>query len=340
MKYIFTIIFLLLFTFSYSQDIHFAHVRSMPTFLNPAMTGLFNGKTRISSNYRGQWNSFTKGYKTMAISGDMRAYELKNSIIGGGLSIYSDKAGDLNLSTNSISANASFIQLMGKDTWVSVGFQNSLTQSRIDLSEVKAFDQESNLNANSRTYWHLSTGLSLMHEFKNKSLVHFGAALFHVNNPNVSFFDSRLSNVEGGENLDRKLVLHGGADIKLYKGLNIRPNILFMDQGPHREITMGSFIKYSNNLVFMGDEKDIALYLGAWVRWYTEVNLSGGDALITTARLDFNSSAITVSYDINMSNLRAASYGQGGVEISFIKIMNKKRKRIGNQKLKCPADYF
>ncbi len=329
-----------MFMFTNAQDIHFAHIRSMPTFLNPSMTGLFNGKTRISSNYRGQWNSFTKGYKTMAISGDMRVYELKNSIIGGGISMYSDKAGDLNLSTNSVSLNASFIQLMGKNTWISVGFQNSITQSRIDFSEIKAFDQEFSLTSSSRAYWHLSTGISVMHEFKNKSLLHFGAALFHVNNPNISFFDSNFSGVVGGENLDRKLVLHAGADIKLYKGVTIRPNILFMDQGPHREITTGSFIKYSNNLVFMGNEKDIALYLGAWVRWFSEIDLTGGDALITTARLDFNDSAVTLSYDINMSNLRAASYGQGGVEISFIKIMNKKRKRIGNQKLKCPADYF
>lgn len=324
-----------------TQDIHFSHIKAVPTLLNPAMTGLFNGKMRYSANYKGQWNTFTNGYETMAVSTDMRVKDLKSSIVGGGLSMFSDKAGDLSMMTNSISLNASFIQLIGKSTWVSMGFQNSFSQNRLDMSKVVTFEQETSQFSSNRAYWHLSTGIVLMHEFGKGNLVHIGTALSHINRPNISF----LRTPKGSTNtfvelLDKKITIHGGADFRLSNSLEFRSGFVFMDQGPHREISLGSFLKYSQGLRIRNTDKTGALYLGAWFRWYSEINLNGADALITTARLDYDNTSIAISYDINVSSLTKASLGQGGVELSFIKIMEAKKKRVGNQKLRCPADYF
>ncbi len=325
-----------------SQDIHFSHVKAVPTLLNPAMTGLFNGKMRYAVNYKGQWNAFTNGYKTMAMSADMRIVELKSSIIGGGLSMFSDKAGDLNFATNSISLNGSFIQLLGKSTWVSMGFQNAVTQSRLDISKAITFDQETNHLSNNRMYWDLSTGLALMHEFGKSNLIHFGASLSHINRPNISFLNSKKAGIDNPiiEVLDQKIVLHGGADLHISRSLEFRSGFVFMDQGPHREIALGSFLKYTQGLQFMNSDKTAALYLGAWFRWYSELDLNGADAIIATARLDYDNTSVALSYDLNVSSLTAASSGQGGVELSFVRTIEKKRKRTGSQKLKCPADYF
>jgi type IX secretion system PorP/SprF family membrane protein len=324
-----------------AQDIHFSHIKAVPTFLNPAMTGLFNGKMRYSANYKGQWNTFTNGYETMAVSTDMRITDLKSSIIGGGLSMFSDKAGDLSMMTNSVSLNGSFIQLVGKKTWVSIGFQNSFTQNRLDMSEVVTFEQETSQFSGNKAYWDLSAGLVLMHEFGKGSLVHIGTALSHINHPNVSFLKtSKGSASTFVEILDEKIVIHGGADFRLSNSLEFRSGFVFMDQGPHREISVGSFLKYSQGLHIRNTDKVGALYLGAWMRWYSEIDLQGADALITTARLDYDNTSIAISYDINISSLTKASLGQGGVELSFLKIMEAKKKRVGNQKLKCPADYF
>jgi type IX secretion system PorP/SprF family membrane protein len=323
------------------QDIHFSHIKAVPTILNPAMTGLFNGKMRYSANYKGQWNTFTKGYETMAVSADMRVKDLKSSIVGGGFSMFSDKAGDLGMMTNSISLNASFIQLIGKDTWASIGFQNSFSQNRLDMSEAVTFQQETSHFSNNRAYWDLATGVVLMHEFGKGNLVHIGAALAHLNRPNISF----LKTPKGSTNtfvelLDEKITIHGGADLRLSNYLEFRSGFVFMDQGPHREISLGSFLKYTQGLRIRNTDKTGALYLGTWFRWYSEIDLNGADALIATARLDYDNTSIAISYDINVSSLSKASLGQGGVELSFVRTMEQKKKRVGNQKLKCPADYF
>lgn len=325
----------------HGQDIHFSHIKATPTFINPAMTGLFNGHIRYAANYRGQWNAFTNGYKTIAASADMRVKDLKSSIFGAGVSVFSDKAGDLNFSTNSLSLNASFIQLLGKKTWASFGIQNALTQNRFNFLDAKTLQQETSDFSQSVFYWHLSTGLALMHELKNGNLLYLGTSVFHINQPEVSFLGTgAITDPSAAELLDIKLSIHGGADINLFRSLELRAAFLFTDQGPHREISVGSFLKYSRDFQFSNSDKTAKLYLGAWLRWYSEVDVSGADALIATARLDINNTSIALSYDVNVSTLTRISSGQGGFELSIVKIINKKRKRVGNHKLKCPVDYF
>lgn len=324
-----------------AQDIHFSQTHSVSSSINPAMTGLHNGKARIAANYRGQWNNLTNGYKTVAAEADVRAMELKNSIIGGGISMFCDKAGDLDFATTSISLNTSFIQLVGKDTWVSLGFKNTFSQNSLDLTKMKAFDQEDTYSSRNSGYWDLSTGLALMHQIDKKNLVHIGASIAHINGANISFFDTK--NLKGKPSdaintIARKLVLHGGADIQLGKDFHIRPNFIFMDQGPHREITIGSFVKYDQSIRIGDSNKDAAIYVGAWLRWFTEADLSGSDAFIGAVRMDYDDMFFTLSYDVNISSLLPASDGQGGTELSVVKMISKDK--VKRQKLKCPANYL
>ena len=294
----------------------------------------------MAGNYKSQWNNFTEGYNTAAAAFDVRAVEFKNNIIGGGISMYSDKAGDLDFSTNTVSINASFIQLLGKNTWASIGFKNSFTQSRVDFTQAKTFEIEP-VFFSSLNYWDLSTGLALMHKYNNGNLVYGGASLFHVNGANVSFFNKVLkgsNDIPNIETQDRKVVLHGGADIKVNRNLTLKPTFIFMDQGPHREITIGSFVKYESNQNTMLSDKNASISFGAWMRWYSEINLKGADALITSVRMDMNGMFVTLSYDANISSLRAASKGQGGVELSVVKIID--HKTIAKRKISCPVNYF
>ncbi len=337
---LYTIIILIFSSNLQSQDVHFSHIHSSPTLLNPAMTGLFNGKIRMSGNYKSQWNNFTEGYSTAAAAFDVRAVEFKNNIIGAGISMYSDKAGDLDFSTNTVSMNASFIQLLGKDTWASVGFKNSFIQSRVDFTKAKTFEAEPVFFSNI-SYWDLSTGLAIMHKYKNGNLIYGGASLFHVNGANVSFLSKPLKGGPDQPNIetqDKKVVLHGGADIKVNRNLTLKPTFILMDQGPHREIMIGSFVKYESNQNSMLSEKNASISFGAWMRWYSEINLAGADALITSVRMDMNGMFVTLSYDANISSLRVASQGQGGVELSVVKVIS--HKTIQKRKISCPVNYF
>jgi len=305
------------------------------------MTGLFNGTLRFAGNYKGQWNGFTNGYRTIAAAADMRLKETKNnSIIGGGIVLYADKAGDLEFSTNSASVNFSFLQMLGQSgrTWLSVGIQNSYTQSSLDFKKIKAFEIEPNYFSNNGGFWHLSTGIAFSHEYGKDNSFHLGASLFHINSPDVSFFKN-LKNHEV-ENLDRKLILHGGANIRLSKTARIRPNFLFSDQGPHKEITLGAMAMYRVDQGLSENNYPVKLYLGGWVRWYAEMDLAGTDAMIAAFRVDYKNTNITFSYDINLSTLTRASSAQGGMELSIVKVLTWERKKKTNYKLKCPQDYF
>ena len=332
-------VFLLLSNIVFAQDIHFSHLHSTPTLLNPGMTGLFNGNLRFVGNYKGQWNGFTNGYSTMAAAADMKLLETRGgSILGGGMSLYSDKAGDLDFSTSSASINISFLQMLGRNgrSWIGVGFQNSITQSRLDFNKIETFEEEPLVFTGTKPYWHLGVGLAWTYEFGKKNSFHLGASLFHINAPNISFTTNRQYNEVP---LEKKVVLHGGADITLSKYFGIRPNFVIMDQGPHKEITLGAMVKYGRNSGLSRNDRNVAVYLGGWMRWYAELDLAGTDAFIAAMRIDWKNNSFTLSYDLNLSTLTVASYANGGVELSVMKLLSW-QKKAKNYRLKCPQDYF
>ena len=55
-----------------AQDFHLTHYDAAKIYLNPAMTGMFDGHYRIHANYRNQWSAVaTKPFQTAAIAWDM-----------------------------------------------------------------------------------------------------------------------------------------------------------------------------------------------------------------------------------------------------------------------------
>jgi len=126
---------------SKAQDVHFSHIHATPTFLNPAMTGLFDGDVRFSGNFRTQWTDVTRGYRTMAGAVDMKFAETKgNNVFGGGLQLISDKAGDLDFSTNIVSLNFSVLKALDRKGthFVSLGFQNAFTSTSVNYAKIIA----------------------------------------------------------------------------------------------------------------------------------------------------------------------------------------------------------
>src|SRR3546814_4214408 len=55
---------------AFAQDPHLSQYYSSPLFLNPALTGMFNGEFRISGNQKTQWGSITNPYSTSVASFD------------------------------------------------------------------------------------------------------------------------------------------------------------------------------------------------------------------------------------------------------------------------------
>ena len=327
-----------------AQDIHLSHIHASPILLNPAMTGLFNGDLRLIGNTRSQWQAVTKGYKTVAASADMKLYTTnRGDVLGGGIQVFSDKAGDLDFRTNSTSFNISFMKAFGGGRrrsaghFLSFGLQNSLVSNSLDYTKIVAFDFEPGVQngaANRLNYWDVSAGVAWFSSFDNENSFHVGLSLFHINEPVVSFYKSE--NLTEDLLLYRKWTIHGGGDIRMGKRSHLKPSFIFKDQGPHREITIGSFWKYNTTKKFAKGATS-SFYFGGWYRWHAESDLFGSDAIVAAVRLDLNKTFFTFTFDINISTLREVSYGAGGPEFSIVHIMDFANRSRRPAKVECPA---
>lgn len=320
------------------QDIHFAHIHASPTILNPAMNGVFRGDIRFIANYRDQWQSITNGYRTFAASVDMPLLSVNRSnAIAGGLVLASDKAGDLDFSTNIVGLSLTGLKSLDRkgNNFISFGMQNAFVNNRVDYTNLHVHDVDPTIGSSessSISYWDFSAGVGWFYAFSKSNYFYLGSALFHINNPNVSLYEQDQGE---GISLFRKVVLHGGGDFRLGHSTSIQPEFVFMDQGPHREINLGGFVRYKRGK--NAKRYDYSVYLGGWIRWYAEKDIAGTDAFIAAVKMDFKKTYITFSYDFNLSTLTRASYGRGGPEFSVVKVLEGVRK--SPTKVQCPDFY-
>ena len=322
-----------------AQDIHLSQLHASPLILNPAMTGLYTGDLRFIANTRSQWNSITNGYRTMVGTVDSKILKVgRNDAIGAGLQVYSDVAGDLQFRTRATSLYLSLLKSLDNkgQHFLSVGLQNTVFTQGLDFTKIVAADIEPAVLEgfnNQKSYWDVSAGIAWFYGFDRFNSIHMGLSASHINKPEVLFFNK--DKFESGVTLFRKVVFHAGAELKLSKKSFLKPSLIFKDQGPHRQFTLGTFWKYKN-FKHTTNSPGAAIYLGAWLRWHFEKDFSGTDAIVAAVRLDYKQLYITFSFDVNISSLSEVSYGRGGPELSVVKILSFKRKTRKSSKVKCP----
>ncbi len=327
---------------SFSQDLHFSQYTQTPSLINPALTGA-TSTLRASVIYKDQWRGVTVPYKTFGASLEMKfkasnwekiddkmtkAYKKSFSRLAGGLSFYSDKAGDGNMGTSQVNFSlASFVPLNVKNS-LSVGLQASVVQRTIDFSKLIFPDQYNgtsydptasngeNAASQSFTYPDIAAGVNWSYGYSEKAIAannsfraNIGASMFHVNEPKQKILTG------SNEKLNAKYVLHGDFLIGVpNSNLALAPSYLMEFQGSTKEILLGMMCKYyfKEDSKYTGFIKRSALGLGAAFR--------NKDALILSALVESGQYAIGFSYDVNTSKLTAASTGRGGPEI-FIRFV-------------------
>ncbi|MFH0864741.1 MAG: PorP/SprF family type IX secretion system membrane protein [Bacteroidota bacterium] len=310
-----------------AQDLHFSQYCNSPLSLNPSLAGAFNGDIRLLTNYRDQWKSISTPYKTFAFSGDMGLFRKKtrSSFLGSGISFISDKAGTSQLSINQVSLSLAYhVQISGYNTF-SAGIQGGFTQRSINFDNLK-WDNQYNGNSfdpslptyeanydNNLFYSDFAGGIQWtytrgeMYATANNQLnINAGAAMFHINQPNISFYPFSK------DLLPIKIVLHGNSQIGFKNSkVSLLPSIIYIQQGPLKNIITGGFvrIKLVNESKYTGYIKGAALSFGGLCR----IN----DAIIPVVQFEFAQYAIGMSYDVNTSDLINVSSGKGGFEISL-----------------------
>jgi type IX secretion system PorP/SprF family membrane protein len=321
-----------------AQDIHFSQFYECSSLLNPALTGVTNN-LRATLEYRDQWRSVTVPYKTFCASFEMK-FNQKQWEKGGqgnqfhkklshnlswGISVFSDKAGDGNMGLTQVNLSLSSQVPLSEKMSVAAGVQGSFSQRSIDYTKLiwpdqyngVVYDQNINPNeniaGNNFTYGDLAAGIlwkfgkGEMYMSSNDEIkANAGLAVYHIVQPEERFLAGN------SEFINLRYVFHGGALFGIKNSnLDIAPTFMINLQGSTKEIVFGTLLKYQlrEDSRYTGNIKGMVFSLGGYYR-----NL---DAIIPNVMLEMGQYALSVSYDVNVSELKSASSFRGGIELTL-----------------------
>jgi type IX secretion system PorP/SprF family membrane protein len=322
------LIFVLSSVFVSAQDIHFTQFYMSPLNLNPAMTGVMNCKTRMIANYRNQWAAVlaANAYNTYSVSYDQKVPVGREDYFGIGGSIWGDVAGESRFGTTQGRLSLSYSKKMAgyrkKASYLVIGADAALTNRSISQNDLrwpsqiteKGFDRslpfnEPNFTDTNFLYPDVGAGLLWFSIIDNYTNWYVGAAIAHLNRPNVSFLGETV-------NLYSKYTIHAGLQFELQRRISMLPFGVFMAQGPHRELNAGTNFRFA-----LGPSRTTnqSWEVGAWYRIGNKVP-SGlhSDAVILSSRFNYENFGLGFSYDINVSGLRKAAAANGAFEFSLI----------------------
>jgi type IX secretion system PorP/SprF family membrane protein len=300
-----------------AQDPHFSQFFASPLTLNPAFTGKFDGDLRVAGNYRNQWPTINRAYNTKTVSVDMPIMRTKiafNDTWGVGIMGYSDQSANSALKVNYLTVSSAFHKGLDEDGYqqLGAGFQATYTNMTLDVTNLKFEDQltpfgftgttteifnNSILKAN---YFDLNAGILYSGSTNERNNFYAGVSMYHLTRPKQQFTGSYFA-------LNPRTTFHAGGYFPVGYSNTLHVSGLFSAQGQAYEAVVGGALQLP---VGESTVKPTSVYLGSWVRL--------GDAVIPYVGLEFGDVRLGLSYDANVSALKAASQSRGGMEISLI----------------------
>jgi type IX secretion system PorP/SprF family membrane protein len=291
-----------------AQDIHFSQYFNSPLSLNPALTGSFEGKWRAIVNTRDQWRALNYPYTTFMASYDRQLNVQRHHFaVGGGL--IHDRSGSALLNANKIFLSGAYHRTINNHN-LSGGLQIGYV-----MKTVEQFSLPEDYNpatgqfepkpgaAERLSYLDINLGFGWKRKI-NKYEPEAGLAFFHINHPKESFFNDRSSKspIRG--------VLYGAVKTNLSPTLFVKPGFLLYALRGSRDLMVGSQGGFS----IPGNMFNVQEIYGGL---YFRAN-SPSDALIAMLGVQVRKFDINISYDINVSPLKAYTNSRGAFEISII----------------------
>ena len=329
------------------QDQHFTQFYASPLSLNPALTGAFDGKFRVSFIYRDQWrNALDNPYVTYSAAIDLRfrmgyANKKGKDAFGVGMLFYSDVNGGIDFTTNQINISSAFHKSLSKsgEQYLSLGVQAGIAQRAISYENLTFDDQFNgsngysdptfeNLPENNFSFTDYAVGLNYSFTPKNRMAVFAGLSLHHILEPQIGFFydpDNEENNLQ--HNLHRKYSGYLSLQLPIGERIQLLPRAMFYNQGPHMAINAGSNIRF-----LISDIRGVALHLGGWARPVKDVDQSlSMDAVVGMVGIEYENFLLGISYDAHLNDLTLSRGSQSAIEISIAYLGE-----YENETIQCP----
>jgi type IX secretion system PorP/SprF family membrane protein len=329
-----------------AQDAHYSQYFAAPYQLNPALTGVFNGKVRVTTQYREQWKSFLaqEAFKTYSVGADMRIPAGRKDYFAIGLKTMRDEAGAGNYSQSTAHMTGSFVKQLSGGGRTSaahymvaggdLGFgQNSVNWSNLWFSrqydaanerpDVSMSSNENFANTTSRAYFDGSAGLLWYALYDSEGFIYAGGSMHHINEPKISLME------DSKETLYRRWSAHAGGLVPITETFGLAPAAWVTKQGPAFMANFGSNVRYTNH-----DLNELTLRAGAFARVVNRITQKTHvDAIAFVGMVEINRWQVGLSYDVNVSSLTNASNSRGAFEITAQYIHPEGRRR---SKVTCP----
>lgn len=341
MKRLIVIFILFSASFVRAQDAHLSMYDAAPIFLNPAMTGVFEGSWRLHGQYRTQWKSVNfKPYQTALLSFDA---PVKKWGIGFQISNFRAGSGNYNALQGILSVAYTTPIDKKKNNNLSFGVQGGVTQKSVEY-QLLSFDNQytttnggefdmtisnnENFNGQSTYIPNVNAGILYFYSKPQSRLNPFvGISAFNLTQPKESLFGAN-------NRLPMRYYGHIGTRINFTEMLYILPKVLVMNQDEFWEQTyaldLGYYIKSADMYL-------IASGIFRTVGWPTsaksEYDKIDSDAMVVSLGAKMENITAKIAYDLNVSSLSTASNGRGGFEISVTYVHTKKKPQT--QKI-CP----
>jgi len=321
-----------------AQDPHFSQFYGSPLTLNPALAGTYTGTFRISTIYRDQWRSAVDNpLRTFSASGDVKfnlnygAVKSNPDIVAVGITFFSDRVNTFDFNTNQILVTAAYHKALDKKTkqYIGIGIQGGILQKSLNYEDLTFQDQFNAIDGftnqtgellppNNRAYSDVNIGLYYSIAPTKKFNFHIGAGYFHLNKPNVSFYNSADvidPNVIKVDTLSAKWSFHTGASIKTSDRMAIQPRVNALVQGPHTELNLGATFRYK-----VSKQKGQYLLFGPYIRGVKNYNNFGMESVIAMVGLERDNFIFGFSYDQSLSSLVNDRKSLSSLEFSIIYI--------------------
>jgi len=321
-----------------AQDPHFSQFYGSPLTLNPAIAGTYTGTFRISTIYRDQWRSAVDDpLRTFAASGDVKfnlnygATKSNPDIVAVGITFFSDRVNTFDFNTNQILLTAAYHKSLDKRTkqYIGIGVQGGILQKSLNYEDLTFQDQFNAIDGytlgtgeqlppNNRAYSDVNVGLYYSIAPSKTFNFHIGAGYFHLNKPNVSFYntpDIIDPNVVKIDTLSAKWSIHTGASIKTSERMSIQPRVNALVQGPHTELNLGATFRYK-----LSKQAGQYLLFGPYIRGVKNYNNFGLESVIGMVGYERDNFIFGISYDQSLSSLVNDRKSLSSLEFSIIYI--------------------
>jgi len=313
---------IIFFTFgkTKAQDFHLSIYDAAPLFLNPSMTGVFDGDWRVHAQYRTQWKAVNfKPYTTGLIS-----FDVPHKKWGFGGQVVNFRAGYGNYNALQGLGSAAYTVPIDGSKYhnITMGGQLGITQKSVEY-QLHTFDNQYTTSNgggfdNSVNSGELFAGQSIVIPELNAGAMYYYSKQQSKINPFIGFSAFNLltptETFLGGTNkLPMRFYLHSGIRVNITEHLYLLPKVLVMQQENFREQTFAL---------------DVGYYFKS-----TELYLLGGliyrnaDAMIFSVGAKKENIIAKVAYDINTSTLAPSTTGRGGFEISFTYIKKQPKEK-------------